>query len=359
MSISPKKPTTGKTIVILCDGTSNEFTGDQTNVLRLAHALEQSPRQVVWYDPGVGTMPYPALITKTAQWLSEAAGLAFGVGMVTNILQAYTYLSEVYEPGDELVFFGFSRGAYTVRVLAGLVAVCGILKPDNEQLADYAFDIYRKIKNWDGRDRLTGLATHPVDAIRFVGLFDTVSSIFLAQQKYPYTFNNPRTTTVRHALSIDERRAYYRTNRVETEKTDNDVREVWFAGVHADVGGGYAPAESGPARLAFDWMVKQAEGHVTFDADALERIRAEMPQGATAPALHDSMTRMWSILEYLPKSILAFDDVTKTWHRRWVLNLKRTRPIREGDEVHVSVRDRIAAGGYAPPNLPRDVTYVD
>jgi uncharacterized protein (DUF2235 family) len=125
----------GRNLVILCDGTSNHFGGHKTNVARLAKCVVRSERQLVYYDPGVGTLPEPDLLSKVHANVRRWISLATGFGLTQNVQEAYTYLMDYWQPGDKVFLFGFSRGAYTVRVLAGLLHILGLLPPGNHQLS--------------------------------------------------------------------------------------------------------------------------------------------------------------------------------------------------------------------------------
>src|SRR5438270_6716114 len=117
----------GKNIVICCDGTNNEFGSNNTNVVRLVQVLNRSPKeQIIYYDPGVGTFPEPGFVTRIGKWFSEIMGLAFGVGLTRKIGEAYSFLMDQYEAGDTIFLFGFSRGAYTARALAGVLFQFGL-----------------------------------------------------------------------------------------------------------------------------------------------------------------------------------------------------------------------------------------
>src|SRR5688572_28304788 len=116
-----------KNIVICCDGTDNQFDGDHTNVIRTYRVLRQCDGQTAFYDPGVGTMPEPWWNTQIGKRWAMLKGLAFGTGFLQNIEDAYRFLMTYYQPGDKIFLFGFSRGAYTVRALAGMIHSVGLL----------------------------------------------------------------------------------------------------------------------------------------------------------------------------------------------------------------------------------------
>jgi uncharacterized protein (DUF2235 family) len=137
-----------KNIVICCDGTGNEISENISNVLKLYRTLRKTtktdPLQVVFYDPGVGTLARPDPWTRHRQDAVAIFGLATGYGLDDNVLAAYTFLIRQYETGDAIYLFGFSRGAYTVRVLAGLVHKVGLLASQQTNLAGAALTAYKQ-----------------------------------------------------------------------------------------------------------------------------------------------------------------------------------------------------------------------
>ena len=115
-----------RNLVICCDGTANQFAADRTNVLKLAFAAEkQDGQQLLYYHPGVGTMAPAGVISGIGKWIARLLGMAFGYGLKADIRDIYTYIIDHYEPGDQLFIFGFSRGAYTARVIAATRATSG------------------------------------------------------------------------------------------------------------------------------------------------------------------------------------------------------------------------------------------
>src|SRR5690349_16760904 len=131
--------TTGRNIVILCDGTGNEINENISNVLKLYRCLRKTPktqpRQLVYYDPGVGTLSQPGTWNRWRQNFNLVLGLATGYGLDDNVLAAYEFLVNHWQEGDRIYLFGFSRGAYTVRVLAGLIHKIGLIAPEQINLA--------------------------------------------------------------------------------------------------------------------------------------------------------------------------------------------------------------------------------
>src|SRR5262245_51304457 len=255
---------TRRNIVICCDGTDNQFGPQYTNIMRLVRSLARAPgaNQLVYYDPGVGTLPEPSAMTWLGRKWSTIRCLAFGADVPRKVAAAYTFLMDFWEPGDRVFLLGFSRGAYTVRVLAGLLHGLGLIPRGSYNLVPYLLRLLHKMRTahpdtnvdmnssfWkecvEFRNTLSrtvseaqGLQVFP---IHFLGAWDTVSSVgwIWNPTTYPFTRTNASIRTVRHAVALDERRAFFRYNGFG-KAPDQDVSEMWFPGVHADVGGGYA-----------------------------------------------------------------------------------------------------------------------
>lgn len=371
-----------KNIVVCCDGTANEFSEDLTNVVKLFSTLVQDPaRQVAFYHPGVGTMEPPGALTPLRKRAGMVLGQAVGAGIESDIRDAYVYLMRSFEPGDQVYLFGFSRGAYTVRALAAVLHMYGLIRPDNEPLVPYAIRMLMGIQRRDKKTlpQWLGLKKPPdVNALfklaagfkadfcetpcrpHFVGVWDTVSSVGWISNpvKLPYTGDNPDIAIGRHAVSIDERRAFFRSNLWHPTPNGGpkDVKQVWFPGVHCDVGGGYAEAQSGLAKLALEWMIKEAvQAGLLVDAAKVEKILGRTdPQYAKPDAnaqLHESLTFWWWPAEFIPKPHWNWE--THKEQRR--ANLFRRRTIPDGALVHQSAFDR--AGGYSS-RLPKNVVAV-
>lgn len=343
-----------KNIIICCDGTGNQFGEENSNVVKLFSVLQAIPgEQVLYYNPGVGTMSDPGLRTGIGKKISILMGLTFGNGFARNIANAYSYLMENYEEGDKIFLFGFSRGAYTVKVLAGFIRMNGLLYKGCQNLIPYSWELYRR-KNFELCTKFRKNYARVVETIHFMGVWDAVSSIgwITARKTFPYTFKNPSLAVIRHAVSIDERRAYYDTNLFnEGEEVKSDIKQVWFAGVHSDVGGSYPEPESGLAKISLEWMIREAEQvGLKIKEDRFKRVvlgegkSDYVPPDPLGP-IHQSLKSGWWILEILPKN-----HVLDRWKFRF--NLGRRRPIPENPLVHRSVQERMKAGGYKPGNLP-------
>ena len=404
-----------KNIVICCDGTGNEIGTTISNVLKLFRVLEKSDRQRVYYNPGVGTIGHQNAWERLRQKARAVFGLATGFGLDQDVLSAYRFLSQNFEKGDKVWLFGFSRGAYTVRVLAGFLHVIGLLRPDQSNLAGYALSAYMRSSGKTARAS-SGSHTNEPGAmasedeagsplaeawhfgrvsgaravrIEFVGVWDTVASVIVPRndrllpdlQTLRFTRTNPSVRRFRQAIAIDERRRMFRLNRwVDPQPyrpnpfdpdsaVDQDIQQVWFAGVHADIGGGYPEAESGLSKFPLQWMIEEAHTHGLHMNRAMIRHLVHgvprsgsnhryVPESASAQK-HESMNMVWQILEWLPKRAKW-----REWNKRqgilgWYLPRSEPRAIPEGALIHQSVQKRIeAVPDYCPINLPRDCQLV-
>ena len=273
-----------KRLVICCDGTWN--TADQerdgalcpTNVVKLAYRVAKRGRdgtpQVIHYDQGVGT----------ANVVDRYTGGAFGEGLEDNIHDAYRFLVGNYEPGDEIFLFGFSRGAFTVRSIAGMIRKCGILRRESVRSYPDALELYRNHDPPDADRPCKFRKDHCVCGdqgipIRFIGVWDTVGSLgiplrglrWVTRRKHQF-HDTALSGTVQfayHALAIDEHRAPFEpTLWAYKPKPGQTVQQVWFAGAHSDVGGGYA--EVGLSDIALRWMLDRADqAGLTLDHDVV------------------------------------------------------------------------------------------
>ncbi len=231
--------TGGRNLVVCCDGTSNQFSEDRTNVAKLCRILRKDrDRQLVYYHPGVGTKAPPGFVTGLGTKVAKLAGLAFGYGLKRDIVDAYVFIMTHFRPGDKLFVFGFSRGAYTARALVALIKMYGLLMPGNDAMVPYLVDMFWAIDkvggNEERRDAYFKLAADfklelGTQYCRpyFVGVWDTVSSVgwIGSPTALPYTHDNPDIAVLRHAVSLDERRAFFRSNLAATPE-NQDVRQV-------------------------------------------------------------------------------------------------------------------------------------
>lgn len=191
----------------------------------------------------------------------------------------------------------------------------------------------------------------------FVGVWDTVSSVgwIWNPLKLPYTAQNPDMANGRHAVSIDERRCYFRNNLWGPQLPGQSIKQVWFAGVHSDVGGSYPEAESGLSKISLEWMLCEAVSlgllvDVQKAARVLGRIPPPPPIAPDAGAkAHNSLTLRWWPVEFLPHRY--YDPILK--QVRWHIPLGARRSIPEGSVLHATVNEKLHVDpSYRPLNLP-------
>jgi uncharacterized protein (DUF2235 family) len=361
----------GRNIVVCCDGTANQFDLNNTNVVKLyATLVDDAARQLIFYHPGVGTMEAPGALTSWGRKATILAGIAVGYGLERDITAAYTFIMNNYRAGegDRLFLFGFSRGAYTVRAIASLLRSCGILRPGHETSIPYAIRLMNAIGGKGGRKgggtaeyfrlvaRFRRIFSAGVCKPHFVGVWDTVASVGWINNplRIPYTANNADIQIGRHAIAIDERRGFYRPNlwrpaAKAARSGPKDLKQVWFAGFHGDVGGGYPEAESGLAKITLRWMVREAEAAGLLVDAARRDATIAAGQGPDPDGkMHDELAKhlSWQLLEHVPK--YHYDYATGTESLR--ANNSRPRQLPPGALIHESVFQRT---GYAP-HLPSD-----
>ena len=383
-----------KNIVLLSDGTGNSAAKlFRTNVWRLYQALDLSPAdasgppaQIAYYDDGVGSSSFKPV---------ALVGGAIGWGLKRNIIDLYTYLCRNYEQGDQIYCFGFSRGAFTIRVLTGFLNNQGLVQADSaselKRLAVAAFHKYREtyktpiklermvrpVRNMAaraarGRKASTALlaAVHKPQ-IRFLGLWDTVAAYGLPFDELTraWAFFFPLSVPDRelcdnveracHALALDDARNTFHPvlwnelnvpdqNRLTKHFWEERISQVWFAGMHSGVGGGYP--EDGLANVSLHWMMAEAARlGVRFKPDALPQI-AEAAD--SFGKLYDSRRGLGGAYRYLPRKIAVLANDVDNPEDQVVIS----RP-----KIHESVFRRIAYGSdsYAPIVLPASYAVVD
>jgi uncharacterized protein (DUF2235 family) len=279
-------------LILLCDGTNNTATGgsNDTNVVKVLSQLSpHDSHQKVFYDAGVGkpdALPGATQSDKLKRHWERLSGLAFGSGVYENISDAYGFLVDNYRPGDQIFVFGFSRGAFTARALAGLVNMFGILAPEHGNMMPSLLHIYFSQRNARGskdeRKRLATIAqirqlfvpvAHRETWVHFVGVWDTVASIglppFDRQITGSPTIKNADGTPkkfrhVRHVLALDEHRTpfqprlYLQESLPEPNAHGQTLLQYWFPGAHCDAGGGYVDEGATLSDGALAWMVEEA-----------------------------------------------------------------------------------------------------
>jgi uncharacterized protein (DUF2235 family) len=347
--------------VVLClDGTSNKYERDKTNVVKLYQLLDRATEdQLAYYQPGIGTMPPPSLWSALGKWIVSKLDLAVAWLLEQHVCDAYRFLMRTYQPGDRIFIFGFSRGAYTARALAGMIHTVGLLTHGNEDLIPFAWAAFKAKANWKDAAGFKATFSRKV-RIHFLGVWDTVSSVgwMWHPSSLRFTKDNPSVEIVRHAIALDERRAYFPQNRwTEEPRLGQDVLEMWFPGVHCDIGGGYVERDSGLSKITLAWMIEYAvAAGLLIDAVVKGRILPpDDTDDSASPrvdaAIHESLRGWWWIAEVLPKRI---QHPAANFATRWLLHLGRRRYVSDNAVIHASVWERMKAmPSYAPRNLPK------
>lgn len=366
-----------KNIILLSDGTGNSNIKDRgTNVFKLYEAIDfnccsiDSKEQVAFYDDGVGTEHLKPLKT---------LGSAFGFGLTRNVRDLYKHLVQAYNPGDKIFLFGFSRGAFTVRTLAGFIANKGILNiadyPDDAELEAAVFRLYQSYRanNMAILERiihiLFGKSHNNVDKqkliiytdkelnlqsnklIEFIGVWDTVDAVglpfdeatyfwnkFVFRFKFPDLVLHSSINKACHSLSIDDERSSFHPL---LWQNDSRIEQVWFPGVHSNVGGGYP--QQGLSLVTLEWMMEKASAvglrFVPTDKQFVHDRKYVLDK------LYNSRSGLGVYYRYKPRNIgkICSDNGITT------------------PQIHVSAFQRIAAGifGYAPRAIPTNFDIVD
>lgn len=376
-----------KNIVLLSDGTGNSAAKlFKTNVWRLYQAVDinppktsNEPGQVACYDDGVGTENFKPL---------AYLGLAVGVGLAKNVKDLYTFLCRNYSEGDNIFMFGFSRGAFTVRVLAGMIVRCGLIHAHNEEelrdqvqlvYSEYKKDVARRAAN-AGRAKLSRLwlrghkraaelkfvplgkkITQRFPRIAFLGVWDTVDAYGMPVDEikvgidrfvYPMTLADrdlsPLVERACQALSLDDERPTFRPvlwNEVKKDAQGNEkpvseaqLTQIWFAGVHANIGGGYP--DDGLSLVALQWMMDEAQQQGLWYYDLL---RKAVDSGANWHGKqYDSRSGLAGYYRYGPRNVDQLCD-----DQEHGVRVKTPK-------VHAAAVDRIGRWevDYAPVSFP-------
>lgn len=392
--------TPGKRLILLLDGTWNddELNLADTNIVRLRERIADFIREnaeadkdtsgkrlssrstggvsnLVFYERGVGT----------GRFLDEIVGGAFGEGLDTNVRRAYNFLSFYYQPGDEIYIFGFSRGAYTARSLAGYIGASGLLRRDRctTELEAKAWTFYRTPPN----DRLAGnwleLTPHMHDRtalkIKCLGVFDTVGALgvplpaFRRANRERFQFHDVTLSSIvdvnLHAVAVDEHREPFQATlwRRPKFKVYNNaiVEQVWFAGAHADIGGGYFTIEERrKTRAALDdiaisWMT----GRVLEHCPGFPVAPPERPRRFLHAKRHEARIKFYRWFAFALRSIGNEFVEAYRWFRSSPVSYDRLDAAMD-EMVHVSVLQRASAarlkhGPYRPANFEKVLSRIE
>jgi hypothetical protein len=377
-----------KRIVVCSDGTGNSaIKGRGTNVFKLFEAVDldthrfdaEATPQIAIYDDGVGTEKF-----KPLKVLSGATGW----GLSRNVKHLYKELARVYDPGDDIYMFGFSRGAFTVRTLVGFIQTCGLVDPERlqprtfgslQKAVDEGYKAYRKCYRpalWQVLGRRKSLANEafkkahslPCDIpIRFIGVWDTVDAVGLPFRLsdvinatlYQFKFSDhklsPLVRRACQALSIDDQRESFAPLLwTEDPQDQSRIQQVWFAGAHSNVGGGYP--KQGMSLVALDWLLSEAER-------PLEPAAGQTLDPAKLKGLRICASERQAFREHASVDDKLYDPragagVFYRWKIRDIASLCALNGVTP--KVHVSVLERIAHGtdDYSPGNLPAHAEVV-
>lgn len=299
----------GKNLVVLFDGTGDQFDSENSNIVKMASLLAKNDqtKQMFYYQPGFGTYTSPEMVNPFMANIVKKFDEAVAFSLGAHLMNGYEFLMQHYVPGDRICLFGFSRGAYTARALAGMLHKVGLLLPGNYQQVPFAYVMYQRddVVGWNQSNafkRTFGLNV----PIHFLGVWDTVNSVGLLGRNLPFTASNTAVHTFRHAVSLDEHRAKFQPNlynfpspeelsltlhskqkqvlsqsafveSLEARSTETDRKEVWFAGCHCDIGGGSVlnTTANDLARIPLRWMIRECfrtNSGIIFDKAALHTV---------------------------------------------------------------------------------------
>lgn len=315
-----------KRIITCLDGTWNkpgvldDNKAVRTNVQKIFEAISKYDEknkiyQLKHYDEGVGAEGY---------WYTKIFNGATGKGIDDNIIDAYKFIMWNYEPGDQIYLFGFSRGAYTARSLAGLIRNCGILKKMDLCLIQEAYKIYRnRNEATDPNSLIAGdfkkKNSYDIFSIKFIGVWDTVGALgvplnaFQFINKRKYAFHDTTLSKIvdyaYHAISIDEKRGTFqptlwnKSTSAAAENPNQILEQRWFAGVHSNIGGGY-PDES-LSDITLQWMIEKAKATgLTFEDDFLTNCIKPDYKGT----LYNSLTSFYKLAKTYKRPICEASD---------------------------------------------------
>lgn len=327
-------------LIACIDGTWNsepehsQFFSGPTNVARVSKLLiSDGKRQRVLYAPGIGTGGY----------FDRIIGGTWGAGTMARVRTVYRSLCESYEPGDQIALFGFSRGAFAARAIAGLIGTVGLVRNDQLDHIEQAFSCYQNPKMLWGSEGQTFRDRHSYSVtVFFIGLWDTVIRHgpilapvgWLIERALSRRFGlvdqraGRHIRHVAHALALDEERSAFRPFRMTASHPAQTVQELWFAGSHSDVGGGYQ--ESRPSEFSLRWIIERAA-----QAGLMFHEMPRIHEDAYSAPLNPSRIRTWRLLP------------------------SRRRVLMESDRIHESVHLRMRATSYRPvAKLPKTLLWA-
>ena len=358
-----------KRLVVCCDGTWNKPDNENvTNVEKIARTVQSDPSttggvyQLVYYISGVGAGSYEA---------DRLLGGAFGFGLFHNVIACYRFLAQNYEPGDEIFIIGFSRGAYTARSVAGMLASVGLLTKRAlvEERLPEAVHLYQGTKMPEGAfgesvDEFKHDHCHAAK-VTFLGVFDTVGALGVPgferdTPKFHSVQLSDQVLCARQALAIDETRLKFAPTLWEAPEEPADaptedprVKQVWFEGAHSDVGGGYA--QTGLSDTSLLWMAREAHAAgLVFDSDLL----GTYVDSGSDPICHNPLSLMYQLDNEILEArahLSRQDEESDFSHGLRLLTNDRALSVR----VSYSAVRHFEEGGYEPANLAAFATETN
>lgn len=330
-----------KRLVLCFDGTWNtaDNGGSPTNIVRIARMIpttdSKGVMQIVHYDEGVGT----------GEKIDKLVGGAFGIGLDNHVKNGYRFLSQNYEPGDEIYIFGFSRGAFTARSLGGFIGACrGVLKRDEARKTEMAWKFYRTPPAERNQQEFHNDIQPFVQSVRIrvMGVFDTVGALGIPTDlanlynRNKYSFHDTTLSSIIdcafQALAIDEKRASFQPTLWEKPNGGNSgqlVEQVWFAGVHSDVGGGYENSEA--ADLPLRWMLARVLSNTGLSIDEA-KLKYFLPEKFYVKKTGDEKSNLKLAIERLVQkwkgvlhNSLGYFALSRAWPRMRVLGGQKPR----------------------------------
>jgi uncharacterized protein (DUF2235 family) len=358
-----------KRLVVCCDGTWNKPDNENvTNVEKIARTVQSDPSatgdvyQLVYYISGVGAGSYEA---------DRLLGGAFGFGLFHNVIACYRFLAQNYESGDEIFIIGFSRGAYTARSVAGMLASVGLLTKRAlvEERLPEAVHLYQGTRMPEGAfgesvDEFKHDHCHAAK-VTFLGVFDTVGALGVPgferdTPKFHSVQLSDQVLCARQALAIDETRLKFAPTLWEAPEEPADaptadprVKQVWFEGAHSDVGGGYA--QTGLSDTSLLWMTREAHAAgLVFDSDLL----GTYVDSGSDPICHNPLSLMYKLDNEILEArahLSRQDEESDFSHGLRLLTNERALSVR----VSYSAVRHFEEGGYEPANLAAFATETN
>ncbi|KAG9006512.1 hypothetical protein FRB94_014333 [Tulasnella sp. JGI-2019a] len=434
-----------RTLVLCFDGTGDSYDTKNTNIVRLFAALEKdrSHEQLCYYQPGIGTYVSPNIMwSKAASKIFKTIDYMFAWYLDEHIQGGYRFLMNNYNDGDKILIFGFSRGAYTARCLAGMLDKVGLLPRSNDEQISFAYQIYTDTSTGSAEAAQGYKSTFCRSIqIEFLGVWDTVSAVGWSNRTLPFSASERIVKRFRQALSLDERRSKFKPNPWHIpipdqreaqqnsegylaiqdfeayEQRTTDVKEVWFAGCHTDVGGGSVlnDTEYILSNVTLTWMLNElieANTGIIFAQDLLAHqpafkvitvpdtdqngaglrgtinaptsgdskfthrtgsssrpstivsVQETSPEKDSTSPILDALAgfSLYWILEFIPMKHRV-QDAQGRWQTKFYPNMGRPRVIEQPSPLFhssVKLRQEKEKGGYKPrAKYTGEVRYVD